>query len=230
MNVAALAEPPAQPKPNPDPPAPEEAARNLNEAWARDLDWGTFLFLTMVSGSRRGEMCALRWRDIDFTNMVMHVIHSNRRRKIKDTKTHQRRRQSIDDVIRAVLLAHRERAVKRCRALGGELADDAFVFSLEPDGSEPLLPASVSQRYRRLALKLKIHTPRIKDLRTYNVTELLGAGADVRTVVAALGTAGAARPRCGSTPPSSRPLTAAWSPPSRSGFHCPRASPRTGHS
>jgi integrase len=63
-NVAALAEPPSQPKPNPDPPAPEEAVLVLNTAWQRDLDWGTFLFMTMVTGSRRGEMCALRWSDI----------------------------------------------------------------------------------------------------------------------------------------------------------------------
>jgi integrase len=59
-NVAALAEPPSQPKPNPDPPTPEEAVLILNTAWQRDLGWGTFLLLTMVTGSRRGEMCALR--------------------------------------------------------------------------------------------------------------------------------------------------------------------------
>ncbi|MGW8953273.1 hypothetical protein [Streptomyces sp. NPDC055709] len=63
-NVAALADPPSQPQPNPDPPTPEEAALVLNSAWQQDLDWGTFLFMTMVTGSRRGEMCALRWSDI----------------------------------------------------------------------------------------------------------------------------------------------------------------------
>lgn len=56
-NVAALAEPPSQPKPNPDPPSPEEAALVLNTAWQQDLDWGTFLFMTMVTGSRRAR-CA----------------------------------------------------------------------------------------------------------------------------------------------------------------------------
>ncbi|MGW1888322.1 hypothetical protein [Streptomyces sp. NPDC001970] len=58
-NVAALAEPPSQPQPNP--PTPEEAALVLNPARQQDLDWGAFLFMTMVTGSRRGEMCALRW-------------------------------------------------------------------------------------------------------------------------------------------------------------------------
>lgn len=189
-NVAALAEPPAQPKPNPDPPTPEEAALVLNAAWQRDLEWGTFLFMTMVTGSRRGEMCALRWSDIDLDRLVMFVAHSNNHRQIKDTKTHQRRKQSIDAAIASVLRAHRVRTEKRCRDLGGELARDAFVFSLEPDSSIPLLPPSVSQRYRRLATSLKIHTPRIKDLRAYNVTELLAAGADVRTVAGRVGHGG----------------------------------------
>lgn len=39
-NGAALAEPPSQPKPNPDRPTPEEAALVLNLAWQQDLDWG----------------------------------------------------------------------------------------------------------------------------------------------------------------------------------------------
>jgi hypothetical protein len=52
------------------------------------------------------------------------------------------------------------------------------------------VPSSVSQRYRRLAKKLKIHTHRLKDLRAYNVTELLGAGADVRTVAGRVGHGG----------------------------------------
>ena len=191
-NVAALAEPPSQPKPNPDPPAPEEAVLVLNTAWQRDLDWGTFLFMTMVTGSRRGEMCALRWADINLDRLELFVKHSNNGRRIKDTKTHQRRKQAIDVNTRSVLAAHRARAEERCKALGGELARDAFVFSGEADSTAPLVPASVSQRYRRLAQKLKIHTHRLKDLRAYNVTELLGAGADadVRTVAGRVGHGG----------------------------------------
>lgn len=189
-NVAALAEPPSQPKPNPDPPTPEEAALVLNTAWQRDLDWGTFLFMTMVTGSRRGEMYALRWSDIDLDRLELFVKHSNNGRRIKDTKTHQRRKQAIDVITRSVPAAHRARAEERCKALGGDLARDAFVFSGEADSTAPLVPSSVSQRYHRLAEKLQIHTHRLKDLRAYNVTELLGAGADVRTVAGRVGHGG----------------------------------------
>lgn len=63
-NPIDAAEPPASPKPNPRPPTPEEAARILNEAW-KDPDWGVLVWLVMVTGLRRGELCSIRWRDLD---------------------------------------------------------------------------------------------------------------------------------------------------------------------
>ena len=189
-NVAALSEPPSQPKPNPDPPTPEEGALVLNPPGCRIWTGERTCFMTMVTGSRRGEMCALRWSDINFDRLELSVKNSNNRRRIKDTKTHQRRKQAMDVITRAVLVAHRTRADELCNALGGELTRDTFVFSVEADGSVPLPPASVSQRYRRLAQKLKIHTHRLKDLRAYNVTELLGSGADARTVAGRVGHGG----------------------------------------
>jgi integrase len=56
VNKAAIAVTPAPAPSKPDPPTAEEAARMLNEAWASDPDWGLLLWLTMVTGSRRGEM------------------------------------------------------------------------------------------------------------------------------------------------------------------------------
>ncbi len=44
--------PPAAPKPNPQPPSPEQAARILNEAW-RDPDWGTLVWVAMTTGAKR---------------------------------------------------------------------------------------------------------------------------------------------------------------------------------
>ncbi len=54
-NRAQLAEAPRPAATEPDPPSAAEAARLLGEAWAADPDWGLLLWLTMVTGSRRGE-------------------------------------------------------------------------------------------------------------------------------------------------------------------------------
>ena len=71
VNKAALAEAPSPAPSEPDPPTAEEAALMLSEAWASDPDWGLLLWLTMVTGSRRGEVSALRWRHLDLVRGLL---------------------------------------------------------------------------------------------------------------------------------------------------------------
>lgn len=149
-NEAALAVPPAFERSDPDPPSTEEVAALLNEAW-RDPDWGLFLWLLMVTGCRRGEMCALRWTDLDLVRRVMTVDRSYAQtssvREEKATKTRQKRRFALDAHTVDLLTTYRERCREQCEALGVDLARDAHVFSGAPDFSTPLLPSTVTQRY-----------------------------------------------------------------------------------
>jgi len=68
-----------------------------------------------------------------------------------------------------------------------EVRPDAFVFSTSPDGLTPYAPRAISQRYRKLALKLKLRSTRLHFLRHYSATELVAAGVDIRTVAGRLG-------------------------------------------
>lgn len=189
----AQAEPPPVPPPDPQPPTPDEAARLITEAFRLDPDWGMLVWLTMVTGARRGELCGLRWRHVDLERSVVTV-----RRAIaqdgtlveeKDTKTHQRRYVTVDPGTVAALAEHRQRYEERTVALGLDLSLDAFVFSLAPDGSTSLKPSSVTQRYSRMADRLGIAT-HLHNLRHYSATELISAGVDVRTVAGRLGHGG----------------------------------------
>lgn len=74
-------------------------------------------------------------------------------------------------------------------AVSLDLTRDAYVFSLEPDNSTYLVPDSVSQRFRKLALRLGIET-HLHNLRHYSATEPIAAGVDVRTVAGRLGHSG----------------------------------------
>jgi len=134
----AQAEPPAQPKANPQPPTAEQAARILGEAW-NDPEWGLLVWLTMVTGFRRGELCGLRWRHLELDAGVIQLERSIGQRSgrtwEKGTKTHQHRRIALDPETVALLTAHRQRCLTRAHALGLELADEAFVFSTAVDGS-----------------------------------------------------------------------------------------------
>jgi integrase len=189
-NEAALATPPAFERPDPDPPSATEVAALLNNTWQNPV-WATFLWLTMVSGCRRGEMCALRWTDLDLIRGIMTVQRSYAQTANgnfeKATKTRQKRRVTLDAHTVELLTAYRTQVESDCAALGIELPRDAFVFSGSPDSSTPLLPSTVTQKYRRLATRLGLRSTRIHSLRHYSATELLTAGVDLRTVAGRLG-------------------------------------------
>lgn len=188
----AQADPPAAPKPNPRPPSAAEAAQILAEAW-KDPDWGMLIWLTMVTGARRGELCGIRWRHLDLDAGVLEVERSIGQRGgrtwEKDTKAHQQRRIALDPETVVLLTEHRRRCAARAVSIGAELPEDAFVFSLAPDGSTHLLPDSVGQRYGKLAKRLGINST-IHKLRHDSATELIAAGVDVRTVAGRLGHGG----------------------------------------
>ena len=99
INKAAFAVPPPPARTEPDPPSADEAARLLNAAW-RDPEWGLLLWLTMLTGPRRGEISALRWRHIDFERGLLALNRSNAQTKAgikeKQTKTGQARKIALD--------------------------------------------------------------------------------------------------------------------------------------
>jgi integrase len=65
-----IAEAELPPAPSPQPPSAQEAARILAEAW-KDPDWGRLVWVAMVTGLRRGELCGIRWRHVDLDTGVL---------------------------------------------------------------------------------------------------------------------------------------------------------------
>jgi integrase len=103
--------------------------------------------------------------------------------------THQRRRIALDPDTVEILRDHRTRWEQRVAKLGGKPDPESFVFSLTPHGSEPMKPSTVTQKYARMAARLKIDT-NLHALRYYSATELIAAGVDVRAVAGRLGHGG----------------------------------------
>ncbi len=192
-NPAVVAKKPRQPQPQPIPPTPEQAARIIEAAWAQDDSWGTFVWLTMVTGMRRGELLALRWHDVDLVAGMLKIrrnyVWVAGRGVEKDTKTHQMRRIALDAATIDVLTEHRARYDERVRALGLRPTDQAFLFSHQPEADRPYHPESVSHRYGTMCDKLGIDS-HLHALRHYSATELLTAGVDLRTVAGRLGHGG----------------------------------------
>ena len=121
VNAAELAEAPSPRKPRPDPPSAREAADLLNDAWT-DPEWGLLLWLTMITGLRRGELCALRWRHVDLDRANLWVerstAHSRTGLVDKDTKTDNQRRLSLDPHTVELLGTHRDTVTTQLAVLG----------------------------------------------------------------------------------------------------------------
>jgi integrase len=162
----------------------------MNDAW-RDPARGLFLWLTMITGSRRGEICVLRWTDVDLSRSTIMVERSGDQYEGQveegPTKSKQKRRVRLDEYTVDLLRAYRARCRHHCEQLGPDLARNAFVFSLAPDFSSTLEPDTASQRYRRLAKRNELRSTGLHSIRHYSATELLAAGIDLLSVAGRLG-------------------------------------------
>lgn len=194
-NPAVKATPPAVRRAEIVPPDIETALRLLAAAEEREPEFAILLRVLAATGARRGEVCALRWRDVDLDKRTLVIRHSIAKSGNgvvqKDTKTHASRRIALDEATVAILRQYRLDLERRAATIAMKIRDDAYVFSLDPDGGVPLHPDLVSGRFRSLCRKLGIVGVRLHDLRHLHATQLLAAGVPVRTVSGRLGHANA---------------------------------------
>jgi integrase len=192
-NPAALASPPRPGPAHLRPPTPEGVSRLLEAAYQADPEFAVLLWLAATTGARRGELCALRWSNVDLAAgelvIVRNLIVRGGQLVEKDTKTHAARRIALSDDSITLLEEHRRRCAERAQACGAVLAADAYVFSFDPAGRTPMNPDAVTHRFGRLAKQLGLHA-RLHDLRHYAATQLIAGGVDVRTVSGRIGHAG----------------------------------------
>ena len=103
-NPAVAATPPRVLRRQLDIPSPADIARLIAAAELVNPALPAFIRLAAASGARRGELCALRWRNIDLAGRSLHIagaiVQINQTVIEKDTKTHAERRVSLDDATR----------------------------------------------------------------------------------------------------------------------------------
>ena len=151
----------------------------------------SLIYAAATTGARRGELCGLRWTDVDFETATLTISRSisdaGRMVAVKDTKTHQARRMALDTGTIAVLRRHKDWAEERATFAGLALSPTSYVWSQAFDCSEPYRPDRVTGSFWSLRDRLALRHLTFHALRHFSATTLAAHGVGVRTIAGRLG-------------------------------------------
>ena len=191
---------------------PEDVAKVIAEARAHSTPLGPYLWIVVITGARRGELCGLQIRDIDLDQGLIHVafnyVVKGGKKVRKDTKTHQDRWLAIDPDTCALIASYLEEVRAALAAVGVQLAAAAYLFSNDPGHTRPWNPDWATHQSVPRPTPLE-STSTSRAAATTPPASSSPPGSTGATPPPASATAAAARPHCGTTPIQCPRLTAA---------------------
>jgi integrase len=149
------------------------------------------VMLALATGLRRGELLALRWRNVDLDRGTIRVVESLEQTKagfrFKSTKSEKGRGVALPSFAIAELRKHKQAQAEALLALGVRQSGDTLVCG-RIDG-QPKQPASLTHEFTYLVGRIGRDFPRIRfhDLRHSHATQLLASGVHPKVVQERLG-------------------------------------------
>jgi len=166
-------------------PTPEQMKHLLDELSGAECFLA--ILTCAVMGCRRGEALGLYWSDIDFETSTIDfkralVINNlTNTVEIGELKTKNSRRiLPMPDMLRAELLKVKQEKEKAARGAGKHVVSSPFVFTTMQ--GKPFRPDSISQAFKRAAVKVGLPDMRLHDLRHTAITYMLEAGENPKTI------------------------------------------------
>ena len=159
-------------------------------ACADETRYGTLVFLAAMTGLRVGELCGLRWVDIDLDNGALSVRQtlqwmSGEGFTMRQPKTYRSTRPvSLGPATIQRLKDHRLKQLEERLSVGVVYEDNDFVFATKE--GKPINPSTLRAAWLKITaesgLKLRLH-----DLRHLHATLLLRQGTHPKVVSERLG-------------------------------------------
>jgi integrase len=156
----------------------DETRRLLKAVRGTEID--ALVHLAVYTGMRRSELLGLRWGDVKLEQAMvtivrgLHALRGGELRYESPKSRHGRRPVELSPAAVAVLADHHKRMANHAAALGFILTDETPVF-VRPD-FRPMLPDTVSHRYRQVAVGLGFSSTGIHALRHTHATLMLQQG------------------------------------------------------
>lgn len=132
----------------------------------------TMVYISFYTGARRGEVLALRWKDIDFDNNIIHIVQNKIRKvdgtKIKETKN----KRSRSFVAPQVLMT-------KIKEIYNNQSNEDLIFDY--------YPATYTRMWQEFIKRNNLKYITLHDLRHTNGSILASKGVDIVTIAKRLG-------------------------------------------
>ena len=189
QNVAALVSPPRVASKEIELLTPAQVQTVLEKLKGRAIY--PILVTALATGMRRGELLALRWRDVDLDGAVLSVEQSLEQTKsglrFKSPKTkHGRRRITLPPSAVGVLRDHwKAQQVTRLKLGQGKAPAEALVFATWE--GKPRSPNSLTKEWQNAVAAADVPRVTLHSLRHTHASHLIAAGLDVLAISRRLG-------------------------------------------
>lgn len=155
------------------------------------IQYRTIILLLINTGLRRGELCGLEWKDIDFTNAVLYVrrntLYLPERGIYDDTPKTASSQRAIKLPANCIPLLKEYRAWQAAQRLklGDQWQDHDRLFTRR--NGEPIHPDTLTNWFSDFVKWNNLPPVTIHSMRHTNATLLIAAGTNLWTVSARLG-------------------------------------------
>lgn len=195
-NVAMRADPPKVPHREISYLNEQEVRQMLTLLEKEPIQYQTMITLLVYTGIRRGELCGLEWKDIDFESQVMHVVRSaqyigNKTMITKEPKTKSEIRHFSLSIHACILLKKYKRWQLEQKLNAGDRWEESDRLFTSWNG-KPIHPDTVTDWFSKFIKRSGLPNVTLHSLRHTNATLMIAEGTDVCTVSRRLGHANTA--------------------------------------
>lgn len=189
-NVAKRADPPSVKSHETECLNEEETAEVFRLLENEPIQYRTMITMLIMFGLRRGELCGLEWKDIDFQKKTIYIRRTsqyvNRQIITKSTKTDKSTRLlTIDDYSLDLLKEYKEWQDKKI-AEAGRIWQDCDRLFTKAEGT-PIHPDTIGDWWDKFQKKNGLKHHSLHSLRHTNASLLIACNTDVVTVSGRLG-------------------------------------------
>ena len=169
----------------------EQTAELIKCLQTEPIKYRAAVMMILYTGLRRGELCGLDWKDVDFKTGIVHVTKAIQYTPGKGvyedtTKTRQSNRaiRLPDDMLELLKEYRAEQSSVRL-AMGNQWHDSGKIFTAENGGI--INPDTLSSWFREFIKRHNLPDAHIHTLRHVSATLLIAGGVDIATVSKRLG-------------------------------------------